>query len=307
MNSVYRAVAAFCCLVTLAPAQEEDSFLLTKEGFDMPVGTVGLMRSKMKMKCDPLTIKVGEIELKAKMDNASVEDIKVEYMARNTYRYLRVRAYENNLMQMPGQPGEPELERDPLEGVPVIVKEVEGDWVVKLEKGEPNKAQKEELEELKKDLNTDSDPEMYGTKPRKIGESWKVDAALLPGGDEMEMEGKVTLTFKKVRNYKGMRCAVITGTVNAKMNVGEDEEMDIGVKMKAQVEILRSLEFYEDVKYSLSGTTEFSGTVETAQGPVTMEGKGPMVLNGALIIGKDKVDAALKALPKVEPQKEEKE
>lgn len=304
MKSVARPFLVLCCLATLVPAQDEEKLLLTNEDFSLPVGTVGLQRMKMRMKCDKLTIKVGEIELNAKMENTSVEDFKAEYVAPNKYRYLRIRSFDHNLMEMQGQPAEPDVERDPLEGVPLIVELVDGDWVVSLAKGEPNKKQKEALEEFKDELNTDSDPEMYGKKPRQIGESWEVDAALLPGGEDMDMKGKVTLTLKGVRKYKGLRCAVITGTVNAVMKVGEDEEMDIDVKMKAKVEVLRSLDLYEDVKFLLSGTLEFDGTVETPQGDVKMNGKGPMELSGSVVFGKEQVEAALKAIPKVAPKED---
>ena len=161
-------------------------------------------------------------------------------------------------------------------------------WSARFEKGKPNKDQEEALAELEDEWNSESDATMYGTKPRRIGEKWEVDAAQIPGFSNAVdgVKGKVTLTLIGEKKVNGHRCAILKGKIDAvRLMKGEaDDDPDTKVGLKGEVKIVRSLEHYADLRMEMKGQMKMTLDGPSPQGPMKLVASGPFEFTGSLEI-----------------------
>ena len=179
-------------------------------------------------------------------------------------------------------------EHDPLFKIPVILEKNNGKWSARFEKGKPNKDQEEALAELEDEWNSESDATMYGTRPRRIGEKWEVDAAQIPGFSNAVdgVKGKVTLTLIGEKKVNGHRCAILKGKIDAvRLMKGEAaDDPDTKVGLKGEVKIVRSLEHYADLRMEMKGQMKMTLDGPSPQGPMKLVASGPFEFTGSLEI-----------------------
>ena len=162
---------------------------------------------------------------------------------------------------------------DPIEGKTVILTKKAGKWSAKLVGEDTEDSLQEDVEKMAKSMNKNTDKSIIGTKPRKVGETWTVDAADVPdflGDDTKNTTGSFKVTFKKVEIYEGEECAVLHYDVEMK---GETESGEI-IGMKGKAIEYRSLKWCEGVKFSLKGTMTIDNEAKGMhiEGPMTMTG-----------------------------------
>jgi hypothetical protein len=145
-------------------------------------------------------------------------------------------------------------ERKPTEGRSFLVVKKDGKWLVdpKPKDVEPadQEAIDEAIESLEKEANGDgSSLKMYGEKPRKIGDSWEVDAPALPGMDDIEvLGGKVTVSFTGLEEFNGETCAVLKAKFKIDGQMDQSPMKGVGVDINGSFRVIRSLKYFEDYK-----------------------------------------------------------
>ena len=126
---------------------------------------------------------------------------------------------------------------------------------------------------------------MYGTEPRKPGDHWTVDAKDTIFNEDANMtntSGKVELTFDKVADYKGMKCAFLSGTIQISgtpTDLPADGEGKL--KMTSKVVIVRALEQQMDLDAKMTGTMEMQRKLPDGRsmriiGPLTLHSETKM-------------------------------
>lgn len=258
---------------------EERALLLCDKRFHPEAGTRSVQKSLMTMRTKALVFKVAGQEIQGEMDGRNRELREVEVLAKEKMRSVLKESVDVKGLTVNGEMQPEDEEKHPLLGVAVISEKIDDEWKVRLEEGEPTEAQMEELEKLEEEMAHDEDEAMYGTRPRLVGERWEVDASLIPGFDDGEITGKMTLEIAGEREFEGQHCAEIKGTMDAVMTM-EEEGQKLTMKIKGKVLVYRSLEQFTDVKYEVTGEMELKATFAGEGVPVQMEGKGPIGISG---------------------------
>ena len=269
----------------LADAKKKE-LLLYREGFQLAAGTQVVEKTEREMSSKNLELSVGDLTIAGSMSDAGSKEVHGTQVTPDRVRYILKNFKARQVFKIGGNKDVQE-EEEALVGIPVILERHNGQWSARLEQGEPNDQQQEELAELEDLWNTDDDRAMYGPKPRAIGETWKVDAADIPSflGMADGVKGEVTLTLVGEKTLAGVRCARVKGKLDCTVLMkGEDEDPDVKVSMEGDFEIVRSLAHYEDIAFEMKGkmTVLFEGP--SPQGPLTMEGDGPFTMTGSLQI-----------------------
>jgi hypothetical protein len=184
---------------------------------------------------------------------------------------------------MNGQENDPTTEVKALVGVPVIVTLADGEWTAVREDGaEPAAAEAKELKRIAREVSGETVRKMYGTEPRKPGDKWSVDAAeTIFAGDEdtKDSKGKVELTFDKVDEYQGTKCAFLSGTIDLTGTPGDvPDNADAELKMTGKISIVRAIDLQADLSAEMKGTMDMhmglpNGGTMKMLGPVTLKGE----------------------------------
>jgi hypothetical protein len=260
--------------------------LLESEDYEPPAGTEVVTASKTRMKTEKMSFSVGDLELAGSLSMSSSKTVHIKQLGPNRARRLLKELSKNQTFNFLGnEQAEPE-EKDALLDIPVILERRNGTWSARLENGEPTKEQEEALSELEDDSNTDDDLAMYGTEPRRVGETWEVDASRIPGlVDQADgVKGKLTLTLVRRMELNGSPCAYLTGTIDclALRKAEADEEPDTKIGLKGTVEVTRSLEHFADLAWKLKGEMTIAMDGPSPQGPLVMRGSGPFEFSGGI-------------------------
>ncbi|BCU76577.1 hypothetical protein [Luteolibacter sp. LG18] len=267
-------LAASAALVSLSSAADETYILAKKD--DMPKPGTKLIHSRlMAMKKGTVKVKVGDQALQGTCEMIETETEHVEHVSAEKIKRLLTAAEKSEKMTMNGQERPHEAEPNPLLNVPVTLSKADGEWTATIDGGkEPTAAQEKELSRKEKAMRKDEDVDMYGTVPRKVGDSWEVDAskALPFSEDEKDTQGTLKLTFKAVEEFQGKKCARLEGAMEmtGKTNQGQN------ITMKGNVIVFRSIEDREDLKVTITGTMGMSG--EIPNGSMSMDGDLTMEL-----------------------------
>jgi len=269
------AVAALAVFASSAhSAQAADGVVLAKAGSFPKAGTKVTASRKMAMANGTLNIEVGGQKMDGTCKITETETESIEYKSADKVLHEvtageKSQAMKINGEEMPNQPAPPSLLKAPF-----TLTKADGKWTAKLDSGEdPSDDQKEELKKKEKSLNKPDDVPMYGTEPRKVGDTWTVDAADLPFADgDKETKGEVKLTFKAIEEYDGKKCAHLEGPMELTGKTDEEEGKDMS--LKGTVVILRSLDDLMDLKMQFTGKMELKGAVPN--GTMSMSGEMTM-------------------------------
>ncbi|MEN8772399.1 MAG: hypothetical protein ABF379_06315 [Akkermansiaceae bacterium] len=258
--------AAFAALIPLSSVAQEvtaaKKYILASKNPPTPVGSTHQVSDNLNFTNGKLKMKVGEQEFGGDMSNNTKEVQVIEYLADDKIKvtYLKNRKFEKSKIM--GQEKEEE-EIDPIEGRVVLLEKAEGKWGGKLQ-GDPvepvdHEKVNDEIESLVKSLNnnTEESVEIYGTEPRKIGDSWKVDPKNVPGMDDFKIEkGTMSVTFLEVKELNGEPCAILKGTFSIDGLLTEEEMEGMSAKVSGEMRIVRSMKYFMD--YKMEGDMEMS-------------------------------------------------
>jgi hypothetical protein len=266
----------------------EGFLLLHDKDYHPPENSRVLKTMRMKMSSENLVLTMGELVLKGALTSTTGEEVQGLQINPDQARYLLTKSTSQNSFVLGGKEQVEPEEKAPLLQVSVILERAKDRWSARLEKGEATKEQEEALGELEDEWNADFDSEMYGTKPRRIGEQGEVDANDIPGfRDAAEgVKGKVTLTLVGEKAVNGERFARLKGTIDAVMMVKAeaDDDPDTKIGLKGKIKLLRSLKYFTDTEIEMKG--QMSMTVEGpgSTGPMKMTGSGPFDFSGLRVL-----------------------
>ncbi len=213
-----------------------------------------------------IKMKVGGQGMEGTMSKSKSEEIVYDFVSEDRIRvsYRKDRAQEKSSMM--GREDENE-EIAPSEGKVILLEKKNGKWMGKLEAGEIEEADQESFDEtlkkLEAEFNENSEKAMYGTKPRKVGESWDVDAALMPGLEDFEVKGgELTMTFVEVKEVQGELCALLKTAFSIQAEMRDDDMEGVGVLIEGSGQIVRSLSLLTDYQFTGDMTMKMSGEIE---------------------------------------------
>jgi len=257
----------------------EKSYVLYKSAQPLPASAIFKTEQTYNMRLK-FKVKAGDKLMEGSMVMSQIEKKKKEVMSADSFREHIIKAVETAEMTMAGRAQPKATKVKPLNGKTVLYKKREdGKWTVKLQGSDPTEKQKEEIQKLLTKINDPMEKDIVGTKPRKVGDTWEVDASKVKGflsEDSKDVKGKFKATFVKIEPYRGEKCAVINYHFNIK---GTQKDGSV-MSMKADVVEYRSLKWTVAVKFSLKGemSMENPAVGMTGSGPISMEGTGSVSL-----------------------------
>jgi len=184
-----------------------------------------------------------------------------------------------------------EVENSTTKGVfhekTIKVSREEGKWTAKLVDAdieEVEESKREAIEQrlslLEEDFLFDYGPSLYGTQPRKVGESWEVEKPNLPSmGNGEVLEGEASVVFEKVEEWQGVKCAVLT----FKSRVKVKQSSGTLIEFEGKGRVVRSLSSFFDHDLKMEGkskVTYFSkNTSSEYEGKTTLQTKVTILPN----------------------------
>lgn len=263
----------------------DGSVVLALEEDPMPVGAVLEENFRMEIKAGKIVITMPDQEMEGTMSVVETKKAKTEGLAKDKVRVTVLEDQKSETMEMAGQAQPAKVTVDPLEGKSVIAeKGADGVWTAVLEDGEATPEMTEALKKISKKMGDSLGTKIYGTEPRKVGEEWE-----MTGDDLMGIEGgkgSFTVKFESIEEYKGVRCAKLTGKMDITGNTPEgDGAQQMEVKMSGDFTVFRSLEHRVDLSNELVGTMEVNGEMSPQPGLVMkMKMEGPMEMTGTSVV-----------------------
>ena len=152
-------------------------------------------------------------------------------------------------------------------------------WSGTLEDGVPTTDQKKRIEELARHLNATNYKVLFGEFPRKVGDSWDIEATKLDSymGSLKEMQGLCKVRFQSLRKHQGHDCAVIV----TRFNLTGEEPEGMEMQLVGRAVTLISLDYLLPLSMEMKG--------EIAMDHPIMEGRGRMRTKGAIELERESV------------------
>ncbi len=258
---------------------EKAGFVLATMEETVPVGKTILVETTTEVPDGRVLVVFRGTEMEGTSSFSEVQRQRIEALDENKLRYTILEDRKTERMNIMGQDQNPPEEESPLVDHPLIAERPAGEpWTVRLEKGKITEPMTEKLERMSKALNENFDAKIYGTVPRKVGDEWTSEGVNLMG-----MEGGsgiFVVKFEGIEDYKGQRCARLTGTVDM---TGTPDDVppsgDLSMRVSGNFSALRSLEHRIDLKNRLEGRLTVGGTLEPQPGvKMDMELVGKMIV-----------------------------
>lgn len=272
------------------PAPQE--VILASKAPPLPIGQTMETTDKFSMADSTIKMQFDDQEFGGTVSASDTEKQHWEFLSPTK---IRVTFVEHTSLSVTKMLGEEDVEKTEgaVMGKVVLFEEKDGTWSGTLKEGKVEKDQQEEFDEeiddLEKVLNDDVEEniKMYGLKPRKIGESWKVDPTSLPSIDFMEVQGgNVWLKLIDVKNFNDEPCAVLEAKLDLTGHFIDEEMEGMNAKLSGSMRVIRSLKYFAD--YKIAGDMEFkmSGDMEIQPGFVAQyssEGKMKMTIRSTFL------------------------
>jgi len=243
----------------------------------LPPGSVIIDTEEMEMKDCKLTMEMQGKVMEGAMTNVGSKDRIFTFNSEEKVTVVIKNDSSEGSMVMNGEAQAQPRKNDALHDKTVILTKKDGRWSGQLESGEANEDQQKGIDKLAENLNGESDPRhIYGTTPRKVGDTWDVDTAKLSSLTKGagKAEGTFKMTFDGIEEYQGHECAVLTADVDVTAPTGDG---DMVMKMKGKFKIRRSLKHLVDLDNQMEGVVNMTGTINQGAGKMAIE--GPMTLS----------------------------
>lgn len=254
--------------------EEAESYVLAKANALPPEGATGVVRGVMTMTNAPLSLKVGEKPMVGTMSMRTEKEMIYDVISPTKVKILVAKDTEMREMSIGGQPQPSPAEVSPIQGEALTFEFQDGAWQASLDSGaDLSEEQAEKTSNLSNKLSSKDSLGIYGSEPRKVGESWQVDPDNIPGmGSDSDFEGTYKLTFDRVEDFGGQRCAVLLGRVDVLGAPPVGDGQGTQVKINAATTTYRSLDYLEDLKLEIDGEMTISGSPQPG---VSMMVRGP--------------------------------
>ena len=249
---------------------EQKTYVLAKKGHPLPLKERFKVSQLMSMGNGKLKVSFSGQEMTGTVSTSKQAELVYDFLSEDKIRVNYEKGRDLKKSSMMGQEQDEE-KIHPAEGTTILLEKKEGKWVGKLEAGKVDAVGQEEFDEavekLEKEFNIDEASTMYGSEPRKIGESWDVDPSLMPGMDDFEVKGgNLTMTFLEVKQFQGELCAVLKTTFVIDAEMTEDKMEGMAAKITGDGRIVRSLTHLTDYKFVGEMRMAISGDMEIQPG-----------------------------------------
>jgi hypothetical protein len=268
--------------------QSEEGIVLAKSGWSPPAGVTVEKSTERWLHNAKMVMSAGGRKLEGGMSTVSRGDFREEVVDRGVVRVTCVKDRQRNVMVVNGkQELRPEVV-NPLEGQPVLVERRGPLWEARLESGKsPSPGEQRALHAMAAEWTKDTDVNIYGTAPRRIGDEWEVDAANLPSlaGAGEELSGTMTIRLSDLGEFGGYKCAVLEGDLDVTGQVpGAGGAAPRKFRIKGKIKVQRSLEHFVDLRYELKGLMFMSGIQKVGEVDMTLVAEGEMIMRGMAAI-----------------------
>ena len=257
--------------LTAQEGETPGTYVLAREGAPLPAGKTFANKRAISMTDAKMALEAGEQVVQGVMSTLEEEERLIEFVDQTKVRISVTKQNKQMAMQVGQAPVRKRGRVKATEGKVFLVEKVDGKWSAKVEKGEVTKEQEEEIQRELKSLETkfseNYDTEIYGTEPRKIGESWKVAARFVPLAAGLDIkEGECTLEFKEVKTIDGEDFAVLKMVYDIKAVSDEVDQKGMSLHFTGTGETLRSLSLLMDYQFDGESKVEIDGMLPIQQG-----------------------------------------
>lgn len=271
-----------------SPAAEAttEGIVLARKDFLPAVGTVVTTVASMDMEDAVMKVKAGPQEMEGTATQKSSGKETLEILSPEKLRRNVISKKNSGKMSINGNEQPADDKTDPLEGIPVIVERKGGTWTAALESGDkPDAAQQKGLDKMVDEIVRNSDLQMYGAAPRKVGDKWEVDPSkLMNFGEAEQITGTYSVEFVSVEDFQGTKCAVLKGIFEIKgKTVSEGNAPPMDLHFKGQAMSRRSIADMQDLDVEVDGTMAINGSPAPN---VELEVKGPARITQKTSLGK---------------------
>lgn len=262
------------------------SYILAVESPTVVAGQTYESTDLMKMEDGKLTVDTPQGQVEGTMELSETKKLHLKAIYANKVRILIEKGETTRKTTVNGHEDAPEPQQKPLVGVPVTATLADGKWTAVREDGvDPSVEEAKELRKIAKNLSGEMDRKMYGSQPRKPGDHWTVDAKDSIFSDEDDTKnasGTIELTFDKVEDLKGKKCAFISGNIDVTATPGEAAADAVPkIKMSGKVTIIRALDLQVDLDVQIKGSMEMQMKLPNGG---ALEMTGPMTLKSEVMV-----------------------
>ncbi len=176
-----------------------------------------------------------------------------------------------------GKPAPQPNETLSLHDKTIIFKSSVDGWKGSLKDAEPTPEQMQRIEDLARQINATNHRVIFGEIPRKVGDSWDIEAPKLQFymGSLREMQGVLKVQFQSLRKYQGHDCAVIVTRFNL---IGEEPE-GMEMQLTGRAVTLIALDCLLPLSVEMAGQIMMDNPI--------MEGRGRMRVKGAIEVSRE--------------------
>lgn len=241
----------------------------------------GEWREETRIEVSGMTLKIGtgQQALDGSGALAFMETVEREYTTPNRQEAEVLASTLQGNIAILGQARE-QMQGGPLLGMKLIGRREQNRWQFTAKDAKPTPAEAKAIADFSKRSDILAVwPFLYGTQPRRKGETWKADTAGLTKDAKVPLAIELSFTLVDVAEHNGTRCANIGVTGLIKVPFGANNAGSF--KFEVQGDIWRDVRDLVDVDATLRGTVAVSGApVNNPNAPagVTMELSAPFTL-----------------------------
>ncbi len=257
---------------TAAADPATQAHILYQNEPSLPVGAINTKTEVMSMTDARMTMTVQGREVSGTMSRTG-EKIKTLTVDSDKQLTIAIIKDENSGGGViDGKPLPESKETEVLHGKTIVLTKKDGTWSAQLKEGTPDPATQKAMDKMTRHMNQPDDRIIFGSGPRKVGDTWEVDPSQLQsfaGADSDKLSVSFKVTFESIKNLDGHDCAVIVSEIDIKGKT--DQGMDI--RMVGKVTVFQSLEFHTGLRFLMDGKIIMDG-------PNSMHLEGPMKIDG---------------------------
>jgi hypothetical protein len=258
-------------------------FVLAKEGFVPPVGTILTKRSGTTMKDSVIRFESAGRKSEGRTSITETSEETTEVLSPTRIRRILLNKNHEEKTTINGADQEPTKIPDPLFNIPVFLDKSGGKWAATLASGEkPDELQQKALAKLAGEFNSERNFALYGGGVHKPGDEWKVDGSKVGYTGMTDLSGEYVVKFVEVREFQGKKCAVLKIEIDTKgKREPEGNGQPLNMHVKADSTVFLSINDLVDLDGEISGTITSEGSLPHH---VLLKIEGPMELSQQISI-----------------------
>lgn len=241
----------------------------------------GAWREETRVEVSGMTLKVGtgQQALDGSGALAFMETVEREYNTPNRQEASVLASTLQGNIAILGQARE-QMQGGQLLGMKLLGRREQNRWIFTAKDAKPTPAEEKAIADFSKRSDVLAVwPLLYGSQPRRKGETWKADTAGLTKDAKTPLALELSFTLVDVAEHNGTRCANIG--VNGLVKVPFGANNAGSFKFEVQGDIWRDVRDLVDVEATLRGTVAVSGApVNNPNAPAgaTVELSAPFTL-----------------------------